>query len=97
MHPDLQKKYSSIRTYKGVGLTDPTATIRFSIGPLGLHALSSSGKRSTLYIEPYDQNHDVHMVYLRNKIKDVDSDFMCAVETDNKEFARHQNSKTTSS
>ena len=97
MHPDLQKKYPSIRTYKGVGITDPTATIRFSIGPLGLHALSSSGNRSTLYIEPYDQNHDVHMVYLRNKIKDVDSDFMCAVETENKELARHQNSKTTSS
>ena len=44
MHTDLQNKYPSIRTYKGVGVTDPTATIRFSIGPLGLHALSSSGK-----------------------------------------------------
>ena len=95
MHPDLQNKYPSIRTYKGVGVTDPSATIRFSIGPLGLHALSSSGKRSALYVEPFEENRDIHMVYLRNKIKDVDSDFMCEVEVDNKEFARHQNSKTS--
>lgn len=95
MHPELQRKYPSIRTFKGVGLTDPTATIRFSIGPLGFHALSSSGKRSTLYIEPFEKNQTVHMVYMRNAIRDVDSDFMCSVETENKQFARHEKSSKT--
>ena len=49
MHPDLQKKYPSIRTYKGVGITDPTATIRFSIGPLGYMHCHHLEKKHTLY------------------------------------------------
>ena len=56
MHPILQGKYPNIKTYKGVGIDDPTSTVRFSLSPLGFHALSSSGVRSTLYIEPYSVN-----------------------------------------
>lgn len=95
MHPVLQEKYPSIRTYKGVGITDPSATIRFSVGPLGFHALSSSGNRPSLYIEPYDDKRTAYMVYTRDAIEAVDSDFMCSVETENKEFARHEKASKT--
>lgn len=83
MHPDLQSRYSSIRTYKGVGIEDPTATLRFSVSPLGFHALSLSGIRSALYIEPYSKNDDsLHMVFEKDDINKMNSDFECYVETD---------------
>jgi subtilisin-like proprotein convertase family protein len=83
MHPDLQSRYSSIRTYKGVGIEDTTATLRFSVSPLGFHALSLSGLRSALYIEPYSKYDDsLHMVFERDDINKMDSDFECYVETD---------------
>ncbi len=83
MHPDLQNRYSSIRTYKGVGLKDPTATLRFSLSPLGFHALSSSGRRSALYIEPYSKNDaNLHMVFEKDAINNTNLDFECLVETD---------------
>ena len=83
MHPDLQSRYSSIRTYKGVGIEDPTATLRFSVSPLGFHALSLSGVRSALYIEPYSKNDDsLHMVFEKDDINNMNSDFECYVETD---------------
>lgn len=83
MHPDLQSRYSSIRTYKGVGIEDPTATLRFSVSPLGFHALSLSGLRSALYIEPYSKYDDsLHMVFERDDINKMDSDFECYIETD---------------
>ena len=83
MHPDLQSRYSSIRTYNGVGIEDPTATLRFSVSPLGFHALSLSGIRSALYIEPYSKNDDsLHMVFEKDYINKMNSDFECYVETD---------------
>jgi hypothetical protein len=89
MHPDLQSRYSSIRTYKGVGIEDPTATLRFSVSPLGFHALSLSGIRSALYIEPYSKNDDsLHMVFEKDDINKMNSDFECYVETCNRTSVR---------
>ena len=83
MHPLLQEKYSNIRTFKGVGIDDPTATIRFSLSPIGFHALSSSGIRSGLYIEPYSSNEsDLYIVFNKASVRDYESDFECLVETD---------------
>ena len=76
MHPVLQNKYSNIKTYKGVGVDDPTATIRFSLSPLGLHSISSSGTRSTLYIEPYSRSDDsLYIVFEKESVFGYESDF----------------------
>ena len=83
MHPLLQEKYLNIKTYKGVGIDDPTSTIRFSLSPLGFHALSSSGIRSALFIEPYSINDNtLYIVFNKSSIRDYDTDFECLVETD---------------
>ena len=83
MHPILQGKYPNIKTYKGVGIDDPTSTIRFSLSPLGFHALSSSGIRSALFIEPYSTNDNtLYIVFNKSSIRDYDTDFECLVETD---------------
>ena len=83
MHPLLQEKYLNIKTYKGVGIDDPTSTIRFSLSPLGFHALSSSGIRSALFIEPYSTNdNNLYIVFNKSSIRNYDTDFECLVETD---------------
>ena len=50
--PGLAKKYPQIKTYKGVGVDDPLATIRFSVSQIGLHALLHDNNSITHYIEP---------------------------------------------
>ncbi|HPF91988.1 MAG TPA: hypothetical protein PLL57_15110, partial [Flavobacteriales bacterium] len=45
MHPELQARYPMIRTYTGVGITDPSASVKIDFGPNGFHAMVTPGSR----------------------------------------------------
>ena len=50
--PGLANKYPQIKTYKGIGVNDPLASIRFSVSQIGLHALLHDNNSIAHYIEP---------------------------------------------
>ncbi|MBC7446966.1 MAG: hypothetical protein H7330_02785, partial [Hymenobacteraceae bacterium] len=60
MEPGLAAQFPAFRTYAGISLDDPTATLRCDITSLGFHAQVLSAVNGTVYIDPVshtDQNH----------------------------------------
>lgn len=51
MSPRLAARFPEIKTYRGQGLDDPTATTRFDVTPSGLHAIVLSA-HGTVIVEP---------------------------------------------
>jgi len=81
LHPDLAKKFPTIKTYAGQGVDDKSSTIHFTLNSLGLYAMILSPDKGTFYIDPYTENRKVYMVYRK---KDVSSDriFECLTESE---------------
>lgn len=65
MSPELAARYPEIKSYAGQGVDDPTAVIRFSVSPLGLHTMRMSADRPTVFIEPYSTDLKTYSVYKR--------------------------------
>jgi uncharacterized protein (TIGR03437 family) len=77
MAPQLAARFPEIRTYRGKGLDDPTATTRFDVTPAGFQAIVLSA-HGTVIIEPAARGHaDNYISYdQRDAPKDAGS-FHC--------------------
>jgi hypothetical protein len=59
--PELQAQFPNIRSYMGIGITDPTAYLRFSISDLGVSSTMLKSDGSS-FIEPYAQGSNVYAI-----------------------------------
>ncbi len=84
MHPDLAKKYPSIKTYAGYGLDDPTAYLRFDLTPQGFHAMILTGNGSDIFIDPYSTADLEHYITYYKSEAGKTSDWQCGTEHNSK-------------
>jgi subtilisin-like proprotein convertase family protein len=60
--PELQAQYPEIRAYSGTGITDPTASICFSVSPKGIQTMVLRGNSNSEFIEPLEENQSIYAV-----------------------------------
>ncbi len=83
MESGLAAQFPEIKTYKGQGIDDRTATTRFDLMPTGFHAMVISA-HATVMVEPYSKEDTG--IYISYYISDVQKDaghFQCLVPGDN--------------
>ena len=80
MDPLLEAKFPMIKTYAAQGVDDPTATMRFSVTQFGLHSMSLSGIKSTVFIDPYITDLMTYIVYDRNSLGSDVQGFECLTD-----------------
>tara|TARA_B110000046_G_scaffold157949_1_gene169617 strand:- start:124 stop:3420 length:3297 start_codon:yes stop_codon:yes gene_type:complete len=82
MHPILAAKYPQIKTYKAIGIDDPTATMRFSVTQFGLHVMKLSGLDGATFIDPYTSNRENYIVYNKSSLGADYGNFECLTDYD---------------
>ena len=77
MDPKLAAKFPEIKSYVGQGIDNPSATIYFSISPLGLQSMMVYADRSAVFIEPYTTDLSSYAVYRKADKSASLSQFEC--------------------
>ncbi len=77
MEAGLAAKFPMIKSYAAQGIEDPTAVARFSVTQLGLHSMTLSGDKSTVFIDPYTEDRNTYIVYNKASLTKPLNDFAC--------------------
>ncbi|HEU4789934.1 MAG TPA: zinc-dependent metalloprotease family protein, partial [Flavobacterium sp.] len=75
--PELQAKYPEIRAYSGTGITDPKASISFSVSPSGVQTMILRGDSGSEFIEPLEKNKSIYVVSSSKKRNKGDLPLTC--------------------
>ncbi len=79
MAPELSAKYPEIKSYIGIGIDNPTATVYFSISPLGFKSMTLQADKSAVFIEPISEDLKKYSVYTKADKKVAFTPFECGV------------------
>lgn len=78
LHPELAKKFPTIKSYRGKGVNDNSLNIYFTLNKLGLHAMILSPDKGTMFIDPYTKNRKKYRAYYK-KDAITNNGFICSV------------------
>lgn len=79
--PELQENHPNIRSYMGQGIDDPSAIARFSLSETdGFHAIISSARHSTIYIDPYTKDNNYYISYSTGTLGPDSRSFECLIQ-----------------
>ena len=78
--PELQIKFPEIRSYKGVGITDRTASIYFSFSPRGIQTMIVRPDKDSEFIESYSKSKATYKI-ISSKNRSTDNlSIACSTE-----------------
>ncbi len=94
MEPGLAAKFPQLKTYSGVGIDDPTASVRLDMTSQGFHAQVLSDRHRTVYIDPATRTDKVHYLsYDKDAMPAMR--FKCAVPAPTTPPSRHRSALRT--
>ncbi|WP_339889274.1 reprolysin-like metallopeptidase [uncultured Flavobacterium sp.] len=94
--PILQAQYPDIRAYSGKGTTDKSASISFSLAPIGFQTVVFRTGKDTEFIESYDKAATVYVVFSSKNSHSETTTFSCGVKDKNLNFTPIQNTNRSS-
>jgi subtilisin-like proprotein convertase family protein len=77
---ELQSKYPEIRSYKGIGLTDKTATAYFSYSPQGMQTMVMRADKDSEFIESYSKTKAVYKLITSKNRSNSNMPVACSTE-----------------
>ncbi len=81
MVTELADKYPEIKTFSGIGLDDPSASIKLDYTPKGFHAMIRSAEHSTVFIDPYaTDDNKLHISYYKKDFQKPNAHFSCGFD-----------------
>jgi subtilisin-like proprotein convertase family protein len=80
MENELARKFPLIKSYAAQGVDNPTAVARFSVTQFGLHNMTLTPGKSTLFIDPYTEDRFNYIVYTKSAIASTPQIFECLTD-----------------
>lgn len=81
MEDELAAKFPMIKSYAAQGIDDPTAVARFSVTQFGLHSMTMTAGKSTVFIDPYTEDRANYIVYSKSDLeRNSDTNFECLTD-----------------
>jgi subtilisin-like proprotein convertase family protein len=78
--PELQAKYPDIRAYAGVGITDPRASLNFSLSPQGMQTMILRADSGSEFIESYQEDSSLYVLFSSKNRDKGNLPFVCKTE-----------------
>jgi subtilisin-like proprotein convertase family protein len=74
---ELQALYPNIRAYSGTGITDPNASISFSISPIGIQTIVMRGDSGSEFIEPLTEDKSIYILSTSKNTSKANLSLLC--------------------
>lgn len=78
--PELQAKFPDIKSYTGIGITDPTASLNFSLSPDGIQTMVLRADSASEFIEASSSDKGVYVLFNSGSRNTASLPFSCKTE-----------------